>query len=339
MALARGDAVLFLLLFDEGDEVGDSLFHHARGFHDLGKEHLAGAEQVADDVHAVHQRALDDLDRTGRSQARFLGVFEDVGVDPLHQRVGQPLGDRQRAPFRELLLLGGVGALEALGKRDQPFRRLFVAVEDHVLDGFAKLGIDSVVDVELTGVDDAHVHACGNGVVEENAVHRATNGLVTAEREAEVRQAARDVHAWTAAADLAGGLDEVEGIAAMLVDSSRDREDVGVEDDVLRLEPVRSQQLVRPLADGDLARGGVGLSDLVEGHDHDRCAIGAALAGELEEGAFAFLEADRIDDRLARDALEPGFDHAPLGAVDHHGNAGDIRLGRDALEENSHCLL
>jgi hypothetical protein len=35
-----------------------AFLHHAGGFHHLRQEHLAGAEQVADDVHAVHQRAL-----------------------------------------------------------------------------------------------------------------------------------------------------------------------------------------------------------------------------------------------------------------------------------------
>ena len=106
------------------------------------------------------------------------------------------------APFGELLLLCGVGALEALGKRDQPLGRVLVAVEDDILDGFAKLRVDRVIDVELAGVDDAHVHARRDGVVEEHAVHRAADGLVAAEREAEVRKAARDVDSGTAAADL-----------------------------------------------------------------------------------------------------------------------------------------
>src|SRR3546814_1341919 len=46
-----------------GHEVGDGFLHDARAFDHLGQEHLAGAEEVADDVHAVHQRALDDLER------------------------------------------------------------------------------------------------------------------------------------------------------------------------------------------------------------------------------------------------------------------------------------
>ena len=56
---ARG----LLLRLEVGLQVGDRLLHHARRLHDLRQEHLAGAEQVADDVHAGHQRALDDVQR------------------------------------------------------------------------------------------------------------------------------------------------------------------------------------------------------------------------------------------------------------------------------------
>jgi hypothetical protein len=50
-----------------------------------------------------------------------------------------------------------------------------------------------------------------------------------------------------ARADLAAGLDEVERVAAMLVDAGGDREDVGIEDDVLGREAVADQQLVGAL--------------------------------------------------------------------------------------------
>ena len=222
---------------------------------------------------------------------------------------------------------------------DQPLGRVVAAVEDHVLAGFAKLGIDRVIDVELAGVDDAHVHARGDRVVEEHAVHRAAHRLVAAEREAEVRQAAGDVGAGTAGADLARRLDEVDRVAAMLVDPGGDGEDVGVENDVLRVGAVGDQQLVGALADRDFALCRVGLADFVERHDHDRGAISAALARELEERPLAFLHADRIDDRLARHAFETRLDHAPFRAVDHHRNAGDVGLGGDALQEDRHRLL
>src|SRR6185369_6670942 len=101
------------------------------------------------------------------------------------------------------------------------------------------------------------------------------------------------MRARAATADLAGRFDEVERVAAMLVDPGRDREDVRVEHDVARLEPLVEEQPVSALADRDLALGGIGLAGLVERHDHDRGAVSAALARELEERPLAFLEADR----------------------------------------------
>ena len=52
-----------LLLLHEGFEIGHGALHHAGRLHDLRQEHLAGAEEVADDVHAGHERAFDDVER------------------------------------------------------------------------------------------------------------------------------------------------------------------------------------------------------------------------------------------------------------------------------------
>ena len=71
-----GCRTLFVFDRHEGQEIGDRLLHDARRLHDLWQEHLAGAEQVADDIHAVHQRAFDDVQRLGRRKPRFL----DIGV-------------------------------------------------------------------------------------------------------------------------------------------------------------------------------------------------------------------------------------------------------------------
>ena len=49
--------------------------------------------------------------------------------------------------------LGGVGA----------------AIEQHVLDELLQLRLDLLVDLEHAGVDDAHVHAGLDGVIEKRA--------------------------------------------------------------------------------------------------------------------------------------------------------------------------
>ncbi len=61
--VAAGRLVAQLLFLDVGQQVGHGLLHHAGRLHHLRQEHLALAEQVADDVHAVHQRAFDHVQR------------------------------------------------------------------------------------------------------------------------------------------------------------------------------------------------------------------------------------------------------------------------------------
>ena len=79
-------------------EVRDRTLHRAGGLDDLREEHLAGAEEVADDLHAVHQRTFDDVERTRVTATRFLGVRLDEIDDAVDERVRQPLFDRSLAP-------------------------------------------------------------------------------------------------------------------------------------------------------------------------------------------------------------------------------------------------
>ena len=140
--------------------------------------------------------------------------------------------------------------------------------------------------------------------------------------------------------DLAGGLDEVDAVIVVLLDAGGDGEDVRVENDILRREAgLLGQQVIGAGADLDLARFGVGLPLLVEGHDDDGRAIHAAEFRVMQESLLAFLHRDRIDDRLALNAFQAGLDHLPFGTVDHDGNAGDVRLGGNQVEVLDHRLL
>ena len=108
---------------------------------------------------------------------------------------------------------------------------------------------------------------------------------------------------------LISGSDSMNAFAAVvLLDPGRDREHVRVEDDVLGLPAVADEEVVGAAADLDLALDRVGLPDLVERHhDHARRRSGGS-ARLLEEGLLPLLEADRVDDPLALDALEPGLE-------------------------------
>ena len=98
----------------------------------------------------------------------------------------EPLLDRLLAPGEVLLLRFAAFALVALGERQQPFGRVGPAVQDDILAGFAQFAVDLLIDRELAGIDDAHVHAGGDRMIEEDRMHRLAHGLVAAEREGEV---------------------------------------------------------------------------------------------------------------------------------------------------------
>ena len=166
---------------------------------------------------------------------------------------------------------------------------------------------------------------------------RLADGVVAPERERHVRDAAGDVHPWQVLLDPGAGLDEVDPVRRVLLDTGRQREAVRVEDDVLGGEAdLFGQDPVGAPADLLAALQVVGLALLVEGHHDDGRAVLAAQPCLADELLLALLHGDRVDDRLALHVLQACLDDLPLGGVDHHRDAADVRLGRDQLGEPVH---
>ena len=180
--LAVAGAFLFAG-FNVRFEVGHRLFHHTGGFHHLRQEHFALAEQVADHVHAVHQRPFNHLNRACSLLAGFFGVELDKFGNAFYQRVFETLSHVPTAPFRLLSVGGLVGFAAAIffGQLQQTLGAVVATVEDHIFNRVAQLGRQVVVNRQLTGVDDPHVHAVTDGVVEEHRVNGFTHRVVTAE--------------------------------------------------------------------------------------------------------------------------------------------------------------
>ncbi|MNU89870.1 hypothetical protein D3C71_797220 [compost metagenome] len=337
---AGGVAAASLLGFDVGQQVGHRLLHHPCRLHHLRQEHLAGTEQIADHVHAIHQRAFDHVERSAGTLPGFFGIGFHPSIQTVHQCMRQACVHWFLAPGQVFGLCRALAALVAFGDFKQALGGITAAVEDHVLHPLAQVRLQFVVDRHGAGVDDTHVHARGDRVVQEHRVDRLAHGLVATERERYVRYAAGYMAVRQRLLDDAGGFDEVDRVVVMLFNAGGDGEDVRVEDDVLRREAdVIDQQAIGAGADFDLARAGVGLPGLIESHHHRGGAIAQYFARMLAEQLLAFLQRDRIDHALALQALQTGFDHAPLGGVDHHRNAGDVRLGHDQVEEAGHRLL
>ena len=137
--LAVGTAIAVLLLLDIGNEVANGLLHHACRFHHLRQEHLAGAEQVADDIHTRHQRTLDHVERTPGGTSGLLGVVDDILIDAVHERILESLANVEFTPRQVLAARGGAALLILVLLRhlEQFLGGIGHAIEHHVFDGIA----------------------------------------------------------------------------------------------------------------------------------------------------------------------------------------------------------
>ncbi len=146
-------------------------------------------EPIPHHAHAFHERPFDDMQGPFQRLPGFLGVLLDIVGDPVDQGVLQPLLDIRLAPaqiLRALALLAfhGVGDLQqALGGVGAP-------VQHHVLDPLPQVLGDVLVDRELAGVDDRHVQAGLDGVVQEDRVNGLAHRIVAPERERHVGKSA-----------------------------------------------------------------------------------------------------------------------------------------------------
>src|SRR5574343_1950200 len=320
--------------------MGDGLFHDAGRLDHLRQEHLAGAEQVANVVHAGHQRAFDDGERGAAFAFQLGAYFLSIGHSEicyaLDQGIFEAFFDRLFAPRQIGTAVLGLAFLHGLGELDQRLACTSVLVEHHVLDLGEQFRLQVVIDAQHAGVHDAHGHAVLDGMVEEDGVDRLAYRVVAAEGEGDVRHAAGNVGVRQVLLDPAGRLDEIDSVVVVFRNAGGDGEDVRVEDDVFGWETDASQQFVRLAADFDLAGVGVGLAFFVKGHDDYGGTITAGQRGLFDELGFAFLHRDRIDDTLALDALQAGLDDFPLRRVDHDRHAGNVGFRRNQLQKLVH---
>ena len=97
----------FLLCFSlmhVGFQPCNGLLHHSGAFDDLGKKHFARTKQLPNDVHAVHERSLNDAQRITNVIVGFSDILFDELGDAVNQGMGQPFGDVLFSPFMGVLL-------------------------------------------------------------------------------------------------------------------------------------------------------------------------------------------------------------------------------------------
>jgi len=173
-------------------------------------------------------------------------------------------------------------------------------------------------------------------MVEKDRVNRLTDRIISAEGERDVRNPSRDECVGEGILDRARCLDVVDGILIVRFDTSRDREDVRIEDDILRREADACQDLVGAGADPGPAFESVSLPLIIESHHDCGSPVPADRTCAARELVFPFLQADRVDDSLTLEALQPRFDPLPVRRVDHDGNAGDVGFCGNEVQESNH---
>ena len=186
---ALGFLVLGFLGLNIGNQMRHRLLHDPGTLDHLGQEHLAIAEQVADHVHAIHQRPFNHLDGMCGPQTAGFGVINDVGCNALDQRVLEALFNRPFTPGQILLLSLAAFALVAFGDFQQAIGGIIPAIQDNVLNQFLELRVDLIVNHQLAWVHDTHVHAGLDGVVQEHGMNGLPYHVIAAEREGHVAHA------------------------------------------------------------------------------------------------------------------------------------------------------
>ena len=197
--LARFLAVAVAAGLDIGLQDAHGLFHGAGGLHHLRQKHLAASEEVAHQVHALHEGAFDDAHRGRVGGQCLFQVGLQVVADAFAQGVDQSLLHALLAPLlfpglwfgRVGAALGGLlGCLHLFGQFHQALRGAGVAVQYHVFYDVELLGGQVVVGHFGGGVHDTEVHAGLYGVVEEHGVHGLADIVVAPEGEREVAHTA-----------------------------------------------------------------------------------------------------------------------------------------------------
>mmetsp|Transcript_10941 Transcript_10941/g.23390 ORF Transcript_10941/g.23390 Transcript_10941/m.23390 type:complete len:241 (+) Transcript_10941:1510-2232(+) len=95
----------FLLLFlHVRNQHRHRLLHHARALDHLWQEHLPCSKQITHNVHSVHQRPFNHVQRLRVRLPRFFRVCLHVLINSFHERVLQAAFNRELSPLVLLLV-------------------------------------------------------------------------------------------------------------------------------------------------------------------------------------------------------------------------------------------
>ena len=109
-------------------------------------------------------------------------------------------------------------------------------VEQDILDQFEQVGGNLFVDTEHAGIDDAHVHAGFDRVIEKRRVHRFAHRIVAAKRKRNIADTAADLCQRQVLFNPTRRFNEIDGVIVMLLDAGGDGENIRIENNFLGRE-------------------------------------------------------------------------------------------------------
>ena len=186
--------------------------------------------------------------------------------------------------------------------------------------------------LDLGHMHDRARHPRLHGVVEEDAVQHMPRGGVQAE--GNVGQAEDDLDVREPVPNHPDAFQRPQAELAVVLIARRDGEGQRVDHQVgLRQAVLVAGEFDQPRRDPQLVLRRLGHPHFVDGQrDHRR----AELLGELHaflRRMLAFLEVDRVDDRLAAMQLQRRLDHRRFRRVDHQRR---VHAGRKAANDLAH---
>ncbi len=134
---------------------------------------------------------------------RLLPRLFDIDIDELgnagDERMFEPFLDRGFTPGEILFLASLALPLKRSASASSRSVRIRAAIQHDIFAGLAQLRIYIFIDGELAGIDDAHVHARFDRMIEKDRMHGLAHKLIATERKREI-------------GDAAGNMDEREAL-------------------------------------------------------------------------------------------------------------------------------
>ena len=334
---AQHDGALFLAgnLLHVRFQIGHGGFHRLGRLQHKGKLHLAGAEQLADHLHAIQQNIIDDgkrRDALGQSISQFI-------IQPLAVAINDTVLE---APFHRLraLLRRGIGGFAASEKLQDFLQRIIIfraAIIDQILRNLHFLGRDLMQRLDLGDMYNRPRHAGLDGEVQKHTVQHMSRGRV--QPEGNIGKPKDDLNIGKSIPDHANAFKRPKTKLAVILIAGRDREGQRVNHQIgLRQTVLVAGKFHQAARDAQLIFGSFCHAHFINGQRNHRRAKFARKQHAIFGGLLTFFEIDRIDDGLAAMQLKRRFNHRGFGGINHQRAIHAVCEAADHLAHFRHLI-